>query len=73
MLPDNPLGGDGSLNQAERCPVELWILLMSTTSLNTTLPPVSHGCGTRLLACDYYGNSLFYWSKSQNVADRAER
>lgn len=52
-LPDNHLAKGGSLNQAERCPVESWALLMSTTSLNSTHPPVAHGYGTRLLACGF--------------------
>jgi len=65
VLPDNPLGGDGSLNQAERCPVESWVLLMSTTGLNTTLPPVSHGCGTRLLACDIMATACSIGAKAK--------
>jgi hypothetical protein len=46
--PTTHLAEDGSLDQAERCPVESWIV-MSTTSLNTTHPPVVHGYDTRLL------------------------
>jgi hypothetical protein len=65
--PTTHLAEDGSLDQAERCPVESWIV-MSTTSLNTTHPPRRSRLWYAIAASDYYGNSLFCWSKSQNVA-----